>query len=378
MNNQPNYKNILLAALGTTPQIITESLYHLMVTQKIPIQEIHLITTTQGKDTAEKNLFKNGAGPFYRFCREYGFSAIEINTHYHVIENAQGEKLSDIRTPADNQAAADFFLKIVRELTSRSETRIFATIAGGRKTMSAYLYFTMQLLGRDQDTLYHVLVHPESIESNPAFYFPRKDVEEMEFLDKNKNPFSVPVKDIRIDMAEIPFVKLRRILQKGILESVTRFSDLVASAQAELGKAQFEPELIVDLPGKLLQVKDRENTKPIEIKLRPVEITFYAYLCHVGKFVNSNTEAEKVAPILAKIHRTEFATVHVSKYSFHYKALQSIRARVNNKIQKAIPNPHLAQFVQIHSDKDYYKPSYSIALSKNKITIRSTDSSLFN
>ncbi len=370
------YTNILLAALGTTPQIITESLYYLMVKENITIHEIHLITTTIGKQKAEKMLFQNGSGPFYRFFEEYGYSSTQVHTRYHVITDSMGKELADIRTPSDNQAAADFFLQVTRQLTTRPDTRIFATIAGGRKTMSAYLYLVMQLLGRDQDTLYHVLVQPESIESNPAFYYPHKESAEMEFTDRQGKNFTVPVNEIRIDMAEIPFVRMRRILREELAHSIPRFSELVASTQAELDKAQFEPELEVNLPEKALIVKDREQT--YRIMLRPVQMCLYAYLCQKSSFLNSKAGAPEATKEMLKIYRTEYAIAGVAETSFQYDRIMQMRSKINRQIRKIIPQPMLQDFLIIHSDRKYGGATFRLRITPEKIRIHSTDPHLFS
>ncbi|MBI4378130.1 MAG: hypothetical protein HY578_03420 [Nitrospinae bacterium] len=53
----PDYKDILIFVAGTTPQIITETLYALHY-RKPPIHpdEICIITTLTGKDSLNKNL----------------------------------------------------------------------------------------------------------------------------------------------------------------------------------------------------------------------------------------------------------------------------------------------------------------------------------
>ncbi|NIX02636.1 MAG: TIGR02584 family CRISPR-associated protein, partial [Phycisphaerae bacterium] len=328
---------------------------YLMVEQKIHISEIHLITTTLGKERAEQHLYKNGQGPFYQFCSDYEFSATEISNHFHLIRDARGEVLKDIRTPEDNRAAADYFLRVVRELTMPADTRIFATIAGGRKTMSAYLHFGMQLLGRDQDTLYHVLVQPESIESNPDFFYPLKDTETMKFNDSRGNSFTVPVSEIHIDMAEIPFVRLSRILKEGLVDAITQFSELVAITQAELDKAQFEPQVEVDLPAKMIKVKDRESE--YAIRLRPREITLYGYLCRNRQLHNLKKKSIKVTKGLFKIYQTEYAIVNVNEGSFNNEALQQLKSRINRKIRKQISHPVLRDFLMVHSDEDYHGPT---------------------
>jgi len=341
-----------------------------MVSKQIPIHEIHLITTTQGEDIAEKNLFNDGAGPFYNFCKDYGFSSTEIVKKYHVISDANGNELSDIRTPEDNQAAADFFLTTTRELTNRQDTRIFATIAGGRKTMSAYLYLTMQLLGRDQDLLYHVLVQPESIESHPGFFYPRPHVQTMEFQNREGKTFSIPVKEINIEMAQIPFVRLSRILSTGPIDFIPNFSDLVARTQAELDRAQFEPDLVVDLWRKKLDVRSRNGN--FEIKLSPTEICFYAFLAQRGNFINSNHSPSPEIKTLLKIYRDEYGGADVPDNFFNAQFLQQIRSRINRKIKRKIADPIVQKFIEIQTDNHYYHPKYSLLLSRERIRIKSS------
>ncbi|GAB4343024.1 MAG: CRISPR-associated ring nuclease Csm6 [Calditrichia bacterium] len=362
-------KKILLAALGTTPQIISEALYALMVQKKEPIEEVHLITTTTGKTKAEKTFFNNGQGPFYQFCRHYGFSATELIPKYHLIQNKDGEIMADIRTPADNDAAADFFLRVVRELTTSENTQIFATIAGGRKTMSAYLYFVMQLLGRPQDKLYHVLVRPDTIESNPGFFYPHPGVEQMTFTDKQGNPFSVSVGDIHIDMAEIPFVRLKRLLPDDTLERFGHFGELIAFTQQELDSAQFEPEITLDMFEKSLLVKGREEE--YRVKLAPREMAVYRYLIQNGSIKNTPDEIGQVAAALTRIYADEYKGNMVSESSFHTEALQEIRSRINKKIKKQVKNPLLQQYLLIDSDRNYFGATYSVSINFSRVKILS-------
>jgi len=54
-------------------------------------------------------------------------------------EAQRSRELQDIRTPADNEAAADFLLEQVRTIVGNPDTQLIASIAGGRKTMGALL-----------------------------------------------------------------------------------------------------------------------------------------------------------------------------------------------------------------------------------------------
>ncbi|MFZ0389372.1 MAG: CRISPR-associated ring nuclease Csm6 [Calditrichia bacterium] len=362
--------NVLLAALGTTPQIITESLYHLWVQQKKPINEVHLITTTVGKQKAEERLFQNGLGPFYSFCSDYGISATEIRIKYHLICGADRHQLQDIRTEQDNISAADFFLKIVRELTGRKGCCILATLAGGRKTMSAYLYFAMQLLARPQDKLYHILVQPEKIESNRDFFYPPANTKELQLIDRNKNPFTVLVKDIRLEMAEIPFVRLSHVLAEGAIRSAETFSQMVALTQEEIDRAQFEPTLEIDLPNQLIMVHKRDKTW--EIKLPPTQMVFYDYLCRNTEYVNTKDNAEKAAPEIMRVYQREYAVEGVNESSFHNEALQRFRTKINGKFKKQINNVFVLDWVQIHTTTTYRNHCFSIKISPDKISRKYT------
>ncbi len=238
--------------------------------------------------------------------------------------------------------------------------------------MSAYLYLTMQLLGREQDTLYHVLVHPESIESNPHFYYPPKGVEVMELLDRSKRPFKVPIKDIRIDMAEIPFVKMRRILNNEFIDSIDKFSELVAITQEKIDRAQFEPEVEINLPKKSLIVKDQEKT--YHIRLRPIQMCLYVYLARNGSLLNSKSGDQKAIKEMLRLYRKEYAIAGVDEKSFAYERLMELRSKINSTIRKAIPSPLLQDFLFLHSDEKYGGATFSLKISLSKIHIITSDS----
>ena len=61
------------------------------------------------------------------------------------------EGLADIVTPEQNDLAAAFILEQVRQVVTNPETRLIASIAGGRKTMGALLHAAVTLIGRETD-----------------------------------------------------------------------------------------------------------------------------------------------------------------------------------------------------------------------------------
>jgi CRISPR-associated protein (TIGR02584 family) len=237
-------RRILLAVTGLSPQVVTETLYALAVGQNPPWvpDEIHLITSREGAERARLALLDPVAGQFHAFCREHGVGAdIRFTAEtIHAIRDADGEPLTDIRTPADNALAADAIHAIVRRFTADPETELHVSIAGGRKTMGFYLGYCLSLAARPQDRLSHVLVS-EPFESLPDFYFPPATPRLLHARDGRP----VHTADARVMLAKIPFVRLRPLLPAAALAPDLSFGDAVAATQAHLE----QPRLRVD-PGR--------------------------------------------------------------------------------------------------------------------------------
>lgn len=177
MPRTPPYRNIFLFVSGRTPQIITETLAFFLKGQRPPIQphEIHVLTTSEGQALICQQLLSPQTGQFYRFCRDYRLDPRTVQFSAHTVEvlrDPRGQPLTDIRTDADNRAAADQIVAKVRSLTRPPHSRLYASLAGGRKTMGLYLGFALQFYGRPQDRLTHVLISPPELENNPQFFYP--------------------------------------------------------------------------------------------------------------------------------------------------------------------------------------------------------------
>ena len=154
-------RRVLLAVSGLTPQVVTETLYALAADEHAPFvpTEVHLITSAEGARRAELSLLSDDLGWFHRLCADYHLPGVRFDRrHIHVMHDAQGQPLTDIRSPQDNQAAADFITAQVRNFTADPSCALHASIAGGRKTMGFYLGYALSLYGRPQDRLSHVLL----------------------------------------------------------------------------------------------------------------------------------------------------------------------------------------------------------------------------
>ncbi len=266
MNTRP--RRILLAVTGLTPQVVTETLYALACRAEAPWipDEIHLITTTTGAENARLNLLLPD-GWFHRLRADYRLPEIEFPVeNIHILHDANGVWLDDIRTPEQNTLAADFITETLRRLTESSETELHVSIAGGRKTMGYYLGYALSLYGRPQDRLSHVLVS-DPFETNRDFYYPTLYDHPIHSKRGDKE-ITVDARNARVDLADIPFVRLREGLPKELLKGDARFSQAVAAAQCVGRKL----ELVIDLPNRAVTASGEP------VKLTPQNFTLLLWL----------------------------------------------------------------------------------------------------
>ncbi len=260
-------KRILLAVSGMSPQILTETLYAIAVTEKetpfIPT-EIHLISTSEGARRAVLELLHPQTGKFHQFCRDYTLTGIEFNEHnVYAIENKNGDPLSDIKTPENNEAAADFITEIVSQLTRDENAALHVSIAGGRKTMGYYLGYALSLYGRAQDRLSHVLIS-ENYEGLHDFFYPT--IESHVIYDRNKNPLDTQKAEVML--AEIPFVRLRTGLPEHLLNGKAGFSETIELAR----NFDVTPQLTVDLKQRCFYANS------VQVKMSSVNFAFYFWM----------------------------------------------------------------------------------------------------
>jgi CRISPR-associated protein (TIGR02584 family) len=261
-------RRILLAAVGLTPQVVTETLYALAVgsSPRFVPHEIHLITTKEGQHRAALSLLDPSTAVLAQFARDFGLpdvnSALTIG-RIHVIKDASGKELSDIGSGHESEAAADCIMSVVRELTSDEDAALHVSIAGGRKTMGFLLGYALSLFGRMQDRLSHVLVD-QPFESHPQFFYPPP----VRRVLHTREGRPINTADAAIALADIPFVRLRYGLPHEILIGKTSFSEAVALAQ----KGFAEPELVIDIEKRLV------SCHGVLVSLQPLPFAIYAWL----------------------------------------------------------------------------------------------------
>lgn len=331
-------RRILLAVTGLTPQIVTETLYALTIQSDPPFipTEVHVITTAEGAERARLSLLDPKSGHFHAFCAEQGLSEKIAfpPAHIHIITDAAGRPLQDIRTPEDNLRSADFIAHHVREFCRDSKAALHVSIAGGRKSMGFFIGYSLSLFGRAQDRLSHVLVS-EPFESHRDFYYPPKEGKILH--DRNERPVSTA--DARIMLAEIPFVRLRGGIPPSLQKRDISFSEAIGLTQAGLAFVS----LAFDLPARTLLCGGQA------IKLPPDLFAFYLWLA-VDRVANKTEDSllvwrdrrpEEFLTLYKKIQgacsdRYEKAETAL-KNGFDESFIEPKISKLNRKLREALP-----------------------------------------
>jgi len=265
LKDSPKSKSILLCAAGATPHVITEALYVLVQRGKTP-DEIRVITTLAGRNKVLTELLSQPNGKFFEFCRDYDLDPRVIKfdeTTVCLLSTADGRTLEDIRSTDDNECAANHICEVVKELAKDANSSIHALAAGGRKTMGIYLMAAMQLFGRSQDCLSHVLVS-EEFEGTDFYYKPPINREL-----QRRDGSSVFTDNAKIDLAPIPFIRLRGARSEWLRTVSSRYVQIVEDAQEYLDLADAVHDLQLDSRAWTITVENRS------VKLSKMQYIIY-------------------------------------------------------------------------------------------------------
>lgn len=252
-------RNVLFLVTGMTPQIITETVWALACDPNndkpwVP-DEIHVLSTEDGLNQIRSRLFSEKEGyKFAKFKQDFpqlAKVAFDNSAQYlHNIYDAQGVNLKDLKTPSDNELAADLICQKIREFTECDDVSLHVSIAGGRKTMGFYAGYALSLYGRAGDSMSHVLVD-ERYESARDFFYPTPD--DSVFV-TNRDGIELKAKDAQIWLARIPFVRMRgAIPERHQLKSDDSFSQVVE----KINQSFHGVTLLLDVPTGRVVVNDK-------------------------------------------------------------------------------------------------------------------------
>ena len=264
-------RKVLMCVSGMSPAVITETLYALITRDEpfIP-DEIHVVTTLTGKAKVLGELLAPDTGHFHRLMADWlpGRAIRFDESTVHVIRQEKRDQplpgahhfggllrqaaqphqpsvhvteLADIQTNEDNEAAANTIYREMRKLKAVPGTRLHASVAGGRKSMSFYMGHAFSLLADVDDSLSHVLVSEPFENWQLHFYYPPRTPRTLSYLDAHKQPHEVSTADARIELAELSVLKLGGFLGQDWPEKAqSSLSFAVQLAQAALGAPRLK------------------------------------------------------------------------------------------------------------------------------------------
>jgi CRISPR-associated protein (TIGR02584 family) len=243
-----------------TPQVITETLFCLQKYENITISDLRIVTTEVGKNIIVNGDPAQGIGTLIGALEEYSkrFRALSFSFNPEsdiLMADDESQYIPDptVREEAYNSHSSfpSVVLKEIRLSTGEAGTVLHCSLAGGRKTMSATMATVMSLFARKDDTLTHILVHPE--------------------FEKSKKFFPTSTKESKqLRLVHYPFIRLR-----GKVDLVRNYQDLTFTELTKMSQQVIDhidaPPLILN--SKKLNVKVGEH----EVMLTPKQFAVYMY-----------------------------------------------------------------------------------------------------
>lgn len=307
-------RRLLVLVAGLTPQIVTETLYAL-ANQEEPFipTEIHLITTQTGAERAQRLLLKSPPAYYQQLVNELNLPPIKFSIEtIHLLRNLKGEPLVDIRTQKDNTCVADQIMNLMREWTADDTSALHVSLAGGRKSMTYYLGTALSLFGRAQDRLSHVLVD-EAFEDQRDFFFPTK----VSRLIYGKNNQPLDTSEAKVELAEIPFVRLMTEKPNQFIQGHRTFSEVVDAAQQAVGPLCLTLDPVL---GKL-------RTQGLTVHLADTDMAFLLWFIEQGWDANQPWRPPSEGELDSKA---------AEDFLKHYLAVQKLHGGTDDRPQQSL------------------------------------------
>lgn len=255
-------KTVLISLVGTTPAVLTETVWALATSQEpIVPDRVIAVTTAPGSVGIKEKLFSNNQWDgMLAALLDRGVEINEklrfgpIGDSIRVFPNlARNAELDDIRSADDNKAVAEFFMELIRSFTENESIRLIVSIAGGRKTTSALLHSVMTLLGRAEDRINHILINDEWIFQSDFLYPGCPGV----FVDQRSGN-SLSSEDAELQLVDVPFVPLRYLFSRDLDRSAGSFVELMNHVRTKTINVDDDLFVQIDTRVGTLTVNGRE------------------------------------------------------------------------------------------------------------------------
>ncbi len=378
------FREILIFAAGSSPQVITETIQALSLADPpVYADEIYIIATAPDRSRIEQKLIKEGV--LSQLCEEWEIPRVPlIEDSFVVFTDHRGEPLDDIRTVEENECAGDQIAHFLRSKASIPGTRMHCSIAGGRKTMAFYMGTAFQLFARQWDRLYHVIVS-YGFERNETFFYKPKQNRPITISLPDGTSHLAYTDEAEIFLTELPLIYLRDKLPltgHGVRE-------LVKEGQREIDHATVLHPITINLDERTLCLG---KTK---IEISPLQLTVYTAFLRLKKNsceIHSRENCHGCAACfitLVEMTSPEAIAVMASDYSELYgddpfrkedlqekwgrnldvEYLRQQISKINSAIKKKIQNEFLLHSYLISTIRKYGHSRYGVRIDKSRIKI---------
>jgi CRISPR-associated protein (TIGR02584 family) len=316
-NTRTDREVVLVTTVGTSPSVLTSTVWALAHDQNIVPHRIKILTSTVGRDRLLQQVFSpakelGGKTAWDDLCRSLQQDGFDITGRlvispgppdirvFTAVQPGQNlaRELSDIGSQTESEQVADAMLETLRSVMN-DDTQVIASIAGGRKTVSALFYACVSLIGRSEDRIIHVVVNEPFTRSDltPPFFFPSQE-NKLLIYDKNSR---VSSEQAVVTVIDVPFVPLSNLFIKELGKTPGRFSALIAKYRAVGRKHRLESlQLIVH------RCRQEIEIDQITINLGPREQLLLVFLAeHVHKGGPAFPSIKKLAAEL-EVWRSKF------------------------------------------------------------------------
>lgn len=238
---------VLFAVSGLTPAILTETLWALAHEDPPTLpDQIIALTTEAGRAKIAEQLFgpdqlwqqlrASLLGPRHAGDPRLDFDCTPDRVKvFHCRAGARRIAINELASLADNQAIADALVDELWQHTSKPDTRVIASLAGGYKTMGALCLSAMQLLANPGDRVTHVLAGGGFDQAKPGFFFPEQAQQQ---LTGPAGPLRARDAARKLQLIDVPVIQLRRWFEDLLHTKPPSYEVLVSQGSAALQSGQ--------------------------------------------------------------------------------------------------------------------------------------------
>lgn len=342
-------KQILLAVLGVTPQIVTETLHCLTIQKGISIDAVYVVTTVDGRNALmgipQERYPISLETAIGNLCERHSIQQPYFNPRENVfVAEEETVQLHDIRSDRENRLFPNMVADVVKRLSAQPDVVLHCSVAGGRKSMSVALAAALSIFGRRGDRLYHVLASHQMMESQA--FFPASG------------------RESELVLAEIPYVRLRGLLDLESLSKGRSFLDIVDFAQRSLDDLIAGPRLKIDIEKRRLYIGSSQ------IDLQPKELAVYLHYLIQGMAVPggkgySKQQADDLIRIYRKVAVAEGHKEKADKSLRDWPSVNKAITGINKKLVELLDAG--AEELKIERNKKYGANTYFIRLDRRRV-----------